>query len=147
MQACAWWCQFTVKAALHKKCVIARFLCLRVTNAKYALNASTRVRKRVFCNKTVITTLLYTTLLCRQVSSYNYSTHLHVHDITNVLPNAPSPRLAPAEETSALRRAEGFSRRTLGLIHNTRSNTTNYSNLNYVLRQTGSPAVADRLSL
>ena len=60
-----------------------------------------------------------------------------MHDITNVLPNAPSPSLALAEETSALRLTEVLSRRTLGPIHNTRSNTTNYSNLNYVLRQTG----------
>ena len=44
-----------LKPRYTKKCVTARFLCLGVTNAKYALNASTRVRKRVFCNKTVIT--------------------------------------------------------------------------------------------
>ena len=41
------------------------------------------------------------TLLCREVSNYSYKTHLHVHDTTNVLPNAPGHHLALAEEISA----------------------------------------------
>ena len=51
-------------------------------------------------------------VLVSKVCSYDYSTHLHVHDITNVLPNAPSPSLALAEETSALRLTEVLSRHT-----------------------------------